>query len=357
MSAAEGIGEGWVSGHLYYHQALDPVVRRFVHPLVAALAKDGRIDAFFFVRHGLGGPHLRLRLKPVAGSGSRVRAALRESARTYLAREPAAHSVDEEAIRRTNAAILEADRHEVDGAVYPNNSFRLVRFRPEVERYGGPSRFGASLDFFTISSVAAVDFLLRHDADGRPAQLAAAFRLLLRQALAFAIDETELADLLRYGFDWLGHDLPKVVARADRVAGSQMDRFLEAFGATVAEVRDRQPRDAAGDRPADLLVAGGRRLSAALGTAGRHTRARVGGSQLHMTASRLGFGNAEEVYLSRLLTLTLEEARAAGTDLSRLGGTAAERPGEDPAEALGDLLRPALAALTRLPADGAGRRP
>jgi hypothetical protein len=353
-----GVQRGWVSGHLYYHQDLDPVVRRFVHPLVAALARDRRIDGFFFVRHGLGGPHLRLRLRPAAGAAARVRAATEEYARTFLALEPAARSLDEETIRRANAAILETDRHEVDGAVYPNNSFRFVPFRPEVERYGGRRRFRVSLDYFTLSSVAALDFLLRLGAEARPAQLAQAFRLLLRQALAFAVDGAELSDLLRYGVDWLGHDLPKVVAKADRVAASQMDRFLAALGETVDEVRGRRPRGASGARPADLLVAGGQRLSAAIGTAERATRVRIGGSQLHLTASRLGLGNAEEVYLSHLLTLTLDEARAAGgTDLSWLGEAAVRWAGEEPAEAVGRLLPSALEALTKLPACSAEPRP
>ena len=44
----------------------------------------------------------------------------------------------------------------------------------------------------------------------------------------------------------------------------------------------------------------------------RVARAWIGGSHLHMTASRLGLGNVEEVYLSRLLTVTLAAARAAG---------------------------------------------
>ncbi len=343
----EGIQDGWISGHLYYHESLDPVVRGFVHPLAVSLVRAGRIDAFFFVRDGLGGPHIRLRLRAIPGSGEPVLAALEESARGFLAREPSSRSLDEEAIRRSNQQLLAADPHETDAAVYPDNTFRVTPFRPEIERYGGPDRFRASLDLFTLSSVAALDFLARYGDEPRSAQLAYAFRLLLQQALGFAADEAEAGDLLRYGVDSWGERLPKVVERGDQVAESQRDLFLQILHESLANAASLRAGSAPCAEASDFLVAGAHRLSAATGAADRRTRARIGGSQLHMTATRLGLGNAEEVYLSRLLTVTLREARAArAADLSWLGGT---RPAEAPAGTLGDLLPPALAALAEVP--------
>lgn len=348
--------EGWVSGHVYYHEDLDRVVRGFVHPLVVSLGREERIRGFFFIRHGLGGPHVRLRLRPVAGAGERVLDEMEHFAYTFLDREPSTRALDPDSIRRANESILKADLHEIDGSAYPDNSFHVLPFRPEIERYGGPNRFRLSLDCFTLSSVAALDFQDRFGSAARPVQLARAYELLLRQALGFASGEDELTDLLRYGVDWLGHDLPKVIEKADGVAQSQMESFLRIFSASLGEVRSlRLEENLASLFPQDLLVAGVARLSAAVEPAESQLRLRTGASQLHMTASRLGITNAEEVYLSRILTVTLGKARALpGTDLSWLRERVAGDATHDAAKALRRLLPHALAALAGLPA-GADR--
>lgn len=310
-------GESWIAGHLYYHQSFLRAVQGFVRPLAASLVEDGLVDGLFFIRYALGGPHVRLRLRVLSGAEERALAAMRQTARSFLEREPSASSLSEEAIRRSNQAFLANDPGEED-AVYPDNTLRIVPFHPEVERYGGPDRFRASLDFFTLSSVAAVEFLSRHGDAPRSVQLARAFGLLLRQALGFAADEAELSDLLRYGVDSWGESLPKVVEKADAVARSQMDVFLGLF--------HEPPSSPA----SDLLTRGAQALSAAIGT-DRVLRARIGGSQLHMTANRLGLGNPEELYLSRLWVKTLEQA--------------SPRVFARPAEDLGPLLPQALSLL------------
>lgn len=348
----EEIQESWISGHLYYHQSLDPVVRGFVHPLVASLAKEGQINAFFFIRDGLGGPHIRLRLRVTPGARDSALAAMEQAARRFLDREPSTQPRDAEAIRQSNRHILAADPHEIDDSVYPDNSFQIIPFRPEIERYGGLSRFRSSLDFFTLSSVAAVELLAQLRGTPRSAQLVHAFSLLLEQALGFAADPIELADLLRYGVDSWGEALPKVIEKGDNVARSQMDLFLQLFEDSLAQARSLRTGGETPGEASDFLVAGASRLSAALGDADRRTRARVGGSQLHMTSSRLGLSNAEEVYLSRLLTVTLDEARARNAeDLSWIGENAVEGRAEDPGKALGALVAPALARLAEVPLD------
>jgi lantibiotic biosynthesis dehydratase-like protein len=353
----EEVSKQWLSGHLYYHENLDRAVQGFVHPLVATLARDGSITGFFFIRHGLGGPHIRLRLRPVAGAGERVLDEMERFALTFLAREPSTHSQEGDAIRRSNTAILKADPHEVDDSVYPDNSYHLVPFRPEIERYGGPGRFHLSLDYFTLSSVAAVDFHFRLGGVARSVQLAQAYGLLLRQALGFAISGDELTDLLRYGVDWLGQDLPKVVEKGDNVARSQMELFLQLLFSSLDEARTvRAQADVSDLSPPGLLVVGAGRLSAAVGPAEHGSRLRIGASQLHMTASRLGLTHAEEVYLSRILTRTLGEACSGwGTDLSWIREIAVGKTSEDPVSALRQLLPHALAALAAFPGMSADR--
>ncbi|HVR95469.1 MAG TPA: lantibiotic dehydratase C-terminal domain-containing protein [Thermoanaerobaculia bacterium] len=346
--------ERYLALHLYHHEGLDPVVERFVHPLVASLATAGWIDGFFFVRYALGGPHVRLRLRlretsEIAKAIVRVREAMERAAEHFLADLPSTRSLEEEAIRRTNETILAHDSSESDAAVYPDNSFRLVPFHPEVERYGGPERFLLSLDFFTLSSVSALEFLAcRRLASGSEATrarlLGQALGRLLNQALAFAADEAELADLLRFGMDWWGEALPKVVEKGGRVAEARRDDFFHLFDRSLAEVVSVLSASPPSAGAAGLLVLGARRLSTAIGTADRAIRARIGASQLHLSANRLGLSNAEEVYLSRLLTETLSPMSAAG--LAGFPWRGEERTGS---EGLGDLLPAALQALAATP--------
>lgn len=74
----------------------------------------------------------------------------------------------------------------------------------------------------------------------------------------------------------------------------------------------------------------------------RPTRFRIGASQIHMTASRLGLSNPEEVYLSRISSLVLDhvQADAAGDLLRPLGAGST-------GESLRGLLPAALATLER----------
>jgi hypothetical protein len=335
------IQQRWISCHLYYHQNPLPVIRNFVHPLVVSLLTNGHIDAFFFVRYGLGGPHIRLRLRVTTGSRERALEATQQSAQRFLALEPSSRSLAVEEIRRINESILAANPNETDDTVYPDNSFRVAPFRPEIERYGGLNCFRASLDFFTLSSVAAVELLVKHGDAPRSVQLTHAFRLLLQQALGFAVNEVELLDLLRYGVDSWGKFLPKIMEKGHKVVHSQIDDLLEILHQSLSAVRE-SPRS---HEASDLLVGGSRKLSTTIKAAGRATRAGIGGSQLHMTANRLGLANGEEVYLSRLMTGTLEEARLRRAScLCWLE----ENTTEPPPVPLGGLLPSAFSVLVGL---------
>src|SRR4029077_10770432 len=120
--------------------------------------------------------------------------------------------------------------------------------------------------------------------------------------------------------------------------------LLQVFHDSLAEVRSLQTESEPWVDALEVLVVGAGKLSAVLATAERVTRARIGGSHLHMTASRLGLRNEEEVYLSSLLTTTLREARTHGReDLSWIGGQAYRESTGEPA----DLLPSALALMDR----------
>ena len=297
--------EDWIAGHLHYHQDLTPALFRLVAPLVGRLARAQAIDSFFFVRYSLGGPHLRLRLRlKDLGRRTEVGEAMAAAAAGFLAAEPSQSSWDDEKIRSFNERVLAGDPNEKDAAIYPDNFFRFAPFVPEVERYGGTEAMAASLQVFCLSSIAALRFAARFAGDAATggARLAEAMRLLFFQALGFASSRRELADLLRYGVDSFGSSAEKIIEKGKRVAASQADLLQNLNLPPLFAV----PGEARGER--ELLFLGSRCLSRLLSGRDSETRARIGGSQLHMTASRLGINNIEEVYLSSLLGSALENA-------------------------------------------------
>lgn len=299
----------WIAYHLYYHEHLDRVVLGFVHPLVANLLEAGRIDRFFFVRYRLGGPHIRLRLRPVSGQEDQVDLDVRHEAGQFLTTTPSKKLLDREIVQKTTESILARDSSETDDTIYPDNTLHVASFTPEVERYGGPGLIGYSLDFFMASSVEVLLFMARNQDQPRTLCLGGTLRLLLRQALGFAADENELAALLGYAEERGAASNPTILSRGDQVFEKRKEMFQDLFR---EEVLLMETDFSDGSMP--TLGTAARALSHAMGTE-QGLRLQVGTSQLHMTANRLGLSNPEEVYLGRLLTRTCREIARAGPDL------------------------------------------
>jgi len=312
--------ETWVSCHFYYHEDLNLLALNLLVPLVASQLRERLIDRFFFIRYRLGGPHLRLRLRVLPGFRERAVERARQAAAELMARVPSLKSLPEEDIRRTNEWLLASDAHETDDTVYPDNSFFVTSFRPETQRYGGPELLDESLDFFAISSWAALDFLARHGKRPRAAQLAAMFRMLLQQAIGLAENEEELLNLLGYAIAAWGEQFPGALNKAGDVFLAQGDVFRSLVRSEVESALASPGDGAEEDMPGPLLLGhASRRLSQAIGRPDGEGRSSVCVSQLHMTANRLGLSNAEEVYLGCLLRTVLEEiVRGDGEERARL---------------------------------------
>jgi hypothetical protein len=264
-----------------------------------------------------------------------VSAAVQDSAARFLDRNPSRAILDPDLLRRQTQATLRSDPHETDDTVYPDNSLVDAVFRPEVERYGGPHLLHSSLDFFTLSSSAALEFLARFHGEPRSRQLKLISEGLLSQALGFAADEEELVTLLSYGVETWGAAVPGILSKGDRVFESQPDVFCGLFQEVL-------------DSLWDTLGEGARRLSAVIGRGDRQARRRIGISQLHMTATRLGLSNPEETYLSRLLSRAAEALRSERTDAWTLLSEHLRRPRSD--LPLDDLLPQVLRRISGLEA-------
>lgn len=300
MMRAPAAPRGWREHHLIYHADRDLLLREMVAPLAAWLLAEGEVGHFYFVRYLLGGPHIRLRVRPRHGRERAVAEHVHAAAEAFFARHPSPQPLAEEAVRRMNREALADDAHltEADDVVWPDNSHRSVSPRFEVERYGGPDRFAASLDFFAVSSAWVLRTLERRGELTPAARLDVASRAMLRQAWGLASSAGEIGQLCAWATHVLRDVLGGFIARGD-------EAFERSRDGLCARVRGELQALVESNRSGDDFDAPGWLGSASHLLAreidGGENRWQVAWSQVHMTANRLGLRNPEEVYLGRIL--------------------------------------------------------
>jgi len=319
-------GAEWLSFHVAYHSGnRDQLLTDLVRPLVRSLWQEGKLESFFFLRHVLGGPHIRLRIRPTPGSRDAVRETVREQVADYLAAFPSPARSFAGAVSRALA----------------DNSIEEIPFEPEVERYGGSELIGKSLDFFVLSSARALGLLGHRATVSAGEWLTIALRLEARHVLGFADEVEDLESLIAEPRAILGAGPDLIRERADRAFGESGDRLvgllrreIEKLGlAALSPLEDGEVARCLGRELAGVEEA---------------TRSRIFVNQIHMTANRLGLATAEEAYVARILWRTFRRlAEADPTTWSDLESLLAYRAARDlvPARRLQDLVSLAFATL------------
>jgi Lantibiotic biosynthesis dehydratase C-term len=331
----------WRSYHLFYHADRNRLLMDLVLPAVSTLLDQEIIDRFFFIRYGLGGPHVRLRTRVCSGRENEALLLLSSMAEEHFARRPSTTPLSEEAIRQTNQALLAGDPQEEEDAVYPDNSLRVFPASFEVQRYGGPELLEHSLDFFAFSSVQSLLFLAERGEEPWARQLPQVFRLLARQAWGLAGDVEELLAFLEFPMPAWRAPMAAFLARGDEIFEQRPGFFVRLLAEEIEETAAPTPGTLA------AFAAAARGLAWEIREADAAARRRIATSQMHMTANRLGLKNREEAYLSRLMWRAgCELLQAEGNSGDRLRGLLAARAEPPPGRTLRDLLSPAFAALT-----------
>jgi len=262
-------GRVWGSWHLYDVKPDDylRVVSAVVPSVLKKLSAISLVDRFFFIRYvDKDGYHVRLRFRFHDGGSD------------------AADQVTQ---------IMKGMASECGLTVLPRP------FELELERYGGSDYLPLSLEFFCLSSMAALDWFEHHADEPRSRQLPALMGLLTSQAVALARSLDELTMLLDYFAGWRAPmDAP--IRRGDRTFESRSD-LLTSF------LRLHIETSLSAVAPQEALIAGARALSTATLGLVPKTRNEILLSQMHMTANRLGLRNREESYVTQILQRALNE--------------------------------------------------
>ena len=337
-------GSRWASYHIFYHASLDLLLLDLVLPVLRELWSRNRLRRFFFIRYPMGGPHVRLRLFGGPADLQEAADILARQAADFFSRRPSTTPVDENVIRERNQRLLKDDPEEID-AVYPDNSFAEIPFRPEVERYGGEALIERSLELFSLSSAATLALLQSHASEPRSRLLGAAMRILLRQALGFAADGEELARFVAYPLPPGGGPSP-LTARADQEFERQPESYVRLLSEEIESSLALGPPH---ELDGFLLTEGSHRLDRHLRSASPSVRWRVVSSQLHMTANRLGLKNPEEAYFGRILWRAARELSASDPSLWSRLREKEDEPGTFPETRLADLIPSSMEQLFGAP--------
>lgn len=301
-SSSERVLWRWDSWHLHYHQDLDRLIDTLLRPQLEAWLRRNEIDRAYFVRHPLGGPHVRLRVRRTPGTDrDHLDRDLTTAALAFFEREPSARSWSPEAILERNQVIMANDPAESDDAVHSDNSLHRAVFVPEVERYGGWASLEASFDAFHVSTLTVLDVIARRRAMSTPRR-GPAFGLLLRWAWGASASADELATLVRYPPPKRFATFAKASERADQIFEQRRDDLVAQVSAELDALLAGVP---------DPLARAGAALRRAVMPTDGGAWPRIATSHLHMTANRLGLLNAEEIYVSRLVSRTLEAMRTS----------------------------------------------
>ncbi|MER5727213.1 thiopeptide-type bacteriocin biosynthesis protein [Streptomyces sp. NPDC002138] len=288
----------WHGYHLFLHSTAadtDAFLLREAAPYLDGLVAAGEATAWFFIRYGEDGPHLRIRVRDLSPAGA---AALPDRLARAAKGAPAV------------AGPWPSAHAEV----------RTVPYTPETERYGGVSALPIAEEVFAASGRVVLDALealaARTGGDGGgSARLAVAADLAHTTAYALGMDRLAAARWLRghaAGWRWVTEVplLPgaSVHARVNSVYAAQRSALVRR----AADLRQRLTDGSAApwlNRWADRV----READASLRSLGAEAGPRespyawVWASQLHMLFNRLGVIPDEERAVCRLAARTLLE--------------------------------------------------
>ncbi|GAB4190658.1 MAG: thiopeptide-type bacteriocin biosynthesis protein [Roseiflexaceae bacterium] len=314
----------WISAHLFYHDNLEIVIHGWVRPLVADLAAQEAIRRWFFIRYWQGGPHIRLRLLPVAADAEPlVRTQLEQRAAAFLAARPSTAQLPVEEYQRFTASLSQFEYgQDCRVQIYPNNSLHYIAYEPEYARYGGPLALEAVEEHFGESSAIAGELLAR--AGGHAAVRAALAMQLLAMGLCMGdISRLGLVFERRYHV-WMRSFGPNQAAVAQEIAAQysrQRTQLQQLVGTLLRYLRRPEGTrlDPLSERWRQSVVALHGRLRdleqrrelvarpAGAGTLLDQPAAIVLDG-LHMHNNRLGISLTEEAYQSFVLARTLSES-------------------------------------------------
>lgn len=299
----------WLTAYCYYHRDPSVVVTEVVAPTVETLGD--RLPRWFFLRYWTGGPHVRLRLwLPDPADHDRAREEVRNRFATLVERNPSQVAADPADYARL-AELIGTSGDEGGGELLPDNTLTWETYCPETGMYGGPEAMEHVEDFFTASSLDALDYV------GTPTDPTARAVWCMTRGLA-TLGDAEWAGrfvdhmVRRWMGERIGPHWQALVDQAWQRSGDQVRRLVRHAMATSETGGDDRWSTACRrlqERLADLEERGGLHPPEDIEPYDieRLDRGMVTLSALHMHNNRLGVHMEREALLMELLRLALAD--------------------------------------------------
>ena len=331
----------WQAVHVFYASSTRPLLLQCVKPLIDELTADGLLAGYFFINYWLEGPHLRLRLRPVAEDVVQtVRDRATRAIEEFLRVRPALYHVEDGFFSDLYGTLFELEYPEdqrekllgPDGAMRlrPNNSYSFEPYEPEYGKYGGPAGVELAEWHFQHSSDLVIEAARSMNLHLRTVLLGVCAQLMMVMSAAFIPDDEHLAGFLeRYhefwdrAFSGTNYTARDGYERAYNETGGGLGRRFETIRAALAQGEpDRLPgylggwaRHCVELRERAVRLAENGELVFRSWTADAdfrpenigHALAMLLSPYLHMTNNRLTATVRDEAYLSYVLTRALRE--------------------------------------------------
>ena len=321
----------YLSVHIYHNtNDLRAVLLGCVDPAIERLKSAGALSRYFFIRYWEGGAHVRLRLLPAAGVGSReLREVLEPFIERFLDEQPSLFDPDPAVMAPLMRTLFEYEYGsdefirifgpEGQIPLAENNSYSYVPYRPEYDRYGGPHGIELSEEHFHVSSTIALEAIRESNSHIRTSTLGLALQLMLHFAAVFYGDKEQVAEFFRqYAQRWQALSVPtQIVEGFDRLYELQAGRIRAHF-AQVQQIHERLEATESGalgkwlrhafwlrEHILLLFEEGSLALRPAAISSEEAIR-RLLNSYVHMMNNRLGVLILEEVYLAHLIVRALD---------------------------------------------------
>lgn len=150
----------WMAWHIYQHDRQDELLVHAIAPLIRDLRRRGQITDAFVLRYWDGGPHVRLRIRPMENvSNSSLEHDVRRRIRNWCELHPSHNPMTATQYQVLQTSITRNSSHPSPLHLIGDGKIIQSKYIPEHTRYGTGNALVACESHFSESTALALELL------------------------------------------------------------------------------------------------------------------------------------------------------------------------------------------------------